>query len=706
MTMRRSFAIATVVVVGMSGAASVYAGSNISFSGGSTLSSLTLELLTGTSQNSNSPLCPGAVGLTYTAGGSSVGEQALVAGTQQIAPMTRFLQGSTTGLCSADSTDGNNAQGLVFALDGLAIVSSTQNGGATACNGTAGSTNSSCTATTTNVGLAYNTTVTETGFGGGTYTFSSWKDVLKVLYAGIAHSGAASTDQGCGGNIREYLAANYGQVFEVANCTSGCTQIQHLFRRDDSTGTADIFSQLLGLTSPNNTTNQLGQFYLGTDSFCNAFHATTSSSANAAGASVQSQLPVLSGATTSSVTGATASWQNVVPYDYQDNDPIRRTCAGTCAAGRTGTAHECVCEPTGNLGLLLPMPDTNQAGANQFGSGLACTGPYVLVAAPTVPAYNSSGRLANVSATCPNGDDPSAGNCFVPSDANGNPNCVAAAGNNSGPIVNTTPANGLNPSTADGRAFNKWTYNFVSGGGIPTVATDNTNNGSATGGQRPIFGAFYRLHQLFTMNNPDNVNPCTQSDMTLQIGCLAQASPCSLGYAGRNSDQWNGTTSSGTTAMLVNAIPDAQLCVQEFAYPLSRKLYLDTLVGFASVTGQELALAQCENNGGTITAPGISKLISDNNFIPLPATLTAASGGTTATTTTTNGAPFAEDFNEQMLCATSSNSYAPSSNGSVGLPTIGTTCGNGIKESFEDCDLGAASNGPLPATCSTTCRTN
>src|SRR5580698_7259702 len=149
--MKKSFAIATFLGVAGAGAVGVYANSNFSFHGSDTLGPLTQELLTGTSQNSNSPLCSGAVGLTYLGGGSGTGETGLVNGVQQIAPMSRFLQGSTTGLCAADSTGGNNAQGLVFALDGVAVVTGSQNGGSTACNGTAGSTNSSCTATTTNV---------------------------------------------------------------------------------------------------------------------------------------------------------------------------------------------------------------------------------------------------------------------------------------------------------------------------------------------------------------------------------------------------------------------------------------------------------------------------------------------------------------------------------------------------------------------------
>ena len=679
--MKKSLVVAT--FLGVAGAsASAYALSSISFKGSDTLFTLTQELLTPTAQNGNTPLCPGAVGLTYLGGGSGTGEGALVTGAQTVAPMSRFLQGSTTGLCAAAGT---TAEGIVFALDGVGVFTATATGGSAACNGAAG-TNSTCTPTTPAVGLAYDTTVADPA---GAYTFLNYKDVLKVLYAGVAHAGAPAADQGCNGSIRQFLANNYGSVFEVANCTGSCTQIRHIFRRDDSSGTSDIFSQLLGLASPNNITNQLGPYFLGVDSFCNAFHAASGTSGNTAGASVQSQLPV--------VAGATVSYQNVIPYDYQDNDPIRRACAGTGVnPQRTSNANENVCEPdgalptkaAGTLGLVLPMADTSLAGAAQFGSGLACSGGSILAAFPTVPTYNSAGRLTLATATCPNGDSPSGINCNVPTDANGNPNCVADQ-NTLPPISVVLPPNGLKPANADGRVFNKFVYN-VPASGTPTVATDNTANGSTAGGQRPIMGAYYRLHQTLTMNNPDNTNLCAFPDMTQQIGCLVQASPCSIGYAGRVADNV-----TGTTALLVSAIPDSQTCVQQFSYPLSRKLYLDSLIGFGAsgVNGQELALAKCEG----ISSAAINQAVTDNNFVPLPSTGPNAING---------GAPFAEDFNEAAQCAAASNNVAFTANAG-GLPTVGTVCGNGTKEAFEDCDNGTANvNGGAPGTCSLTCRLN
>ncbi len=693
--MKKSFAIATFVGVAGVGGVGVHAASSISFHGSDTLFTLTQELLTTTNGNAG-PLCPGAVGLTYLGGGSGTGETGLVNGVQGVAPMSRFLQGSTAGLCAAASTDGNLAQGLVFALDGVGLFAAGANGGTVACNGAAGTNagdggpGAACTVTVPAVGLAYDTTVNG-------YTFNSWKDVLKVLYAGVAHTGAASTDQGCSGGIRTFLAANYGSLFETANCTTGCTQIQHLFRRDDSSGTSDIFSQLLGLTSPNNTANAVGVttlpslYNLGADSFCNAIHAASGTSANTAGQSVQT-LELT--AWQAIVPAATVSYTGVLPYDYQDFDPIRRTCAGNGASPRSG--NEQVCDPDGKLGLVLPVVDANQAGANQYGTGLACTGGFVHAVAPTVVTYTVRGAPQNVSETCPNGDDPAGGLCYVPTDVNHNPNCVNTQSNNTAPITNHTPANGLNPAAVDGRVYNKWVYNFTVGqSSNPVVATDNTNTGSGVvpATQRPIFGAYYRIHQTLTMT-PGSTAVCALPDATQQIGCLVNASPCSLGYAGRSAD-----SQAGSNSILVNALPDQQACIQNFDYPLSRKLYLDTLTGFgaAGVSGQELELAKCENSSGTIVGGSINQAVTDNGFVPLPSVGKNAING---------GKPYAEDFNEQALCAAASNNPGPATNVAP-MPTVFTTCGNGTVEAFEDCDNGASNvNGGAPGTCSTTCRLN
>jgi len=66
---------------------------------------------------------------------------------------------------------------------------------------------------------------------------------------------------------------------------------------------------------------------------------------------------------------------------------------------------------------------------------------------------------------------------------------------------------------------------------------------------------------------------------------------------------------------------------------------------------------------------------------------------------------FCSDFAHQA------NVNGCASNQSLGIAVDGTgnevstTCGNGVVEAFEDCDLGASNGGP-PSSCSMTCRNN
>jgi cysteine-rich repeat protein len=74
-------------------------------------------------------------------------------------------------------------------------------------------------------------------------------------------------------------------------------------------------------------------------------------------------------------------------------------------------------------------------------------------------------------------------------------------------------------------------------------------------------------------------------------------------------------------------------------------------------------------------------------------------------TNVNGGNPFCEDYNEQMLCGSASNTNACPTMQAAGLGVgYQTTCGNGIVEQFEDCDLGAALNGTAGASCSNICR--
>jgi hypothetical protein len=184
---------------------------------------------------------------------------------------------------------------------------------------------------------------------------------------------------------------------------------------------------------------------------------------------------------------------------------------------------------------------------------------------------------------------------------------------------------------------------------------------------------------------------CQQKDMTDQIGCLVEASPCSLGYAGRSATD----TNPATDAVKINGQNPLDTCIQGstalnvpgFKYPLARKLYLNTLVGFQGVSGQELNLAGCETDlaqpslgnasGGFISNHALASSVFANHFIDVP------------------GGPYCEDFNENMLCpafATTPNAIAcatPKPNfDNFPSSASSTTCGDTHIDKFEDCDCG------------------
>jgi cysteine-rich repeat protein len=126
------------------------------------------------------------------------------------------------------------------------------------------------------------------------------------------------------------------------------------------------------------------------------------------------------------------------------------------------------------------------------------------------------------------------------------------------------------------------------------------------------------------------------------------------------------------------------------SYPFWHKIYLNSLPGFGSLTGPQLALAQCEADPGII-----STALVDNSLLPLG--LSDPNGGN----------PYCEDFDEQVRCGQSSNANACAGNGAVHMPTASTTCGDGIVEAYEECDNGTANaNGGPVGTCSLICRFN
>ena len=832
--MKKTLAIATFVVAGV-GAAAAGAASLPNFNGSDTLGRVTLEevgpklgtqVAPYTTQifaapippwlavGGSGPLCAGATTLEYLGGGSGGGEAAMTTNppTQDLAPMSRFLQGTPieTGVAATTTclvANGSKADGIVIGLDGLAIAASAVTATTTACNGPANSTQCTPTPASAVFGLAYdganatggvNVTATQRQGQippGGTavqswpgipaataatfpnFTFASWHDVLDILYAGFVDPALHPTDpekgKNCASSLRFALANNYSDIFESPACTAGaCTSIQHIFRRDDASGTSDIFGALLNLSPSaayNKNNNATLGYFLGADPFCNDMVNNTLSGASingvaAAGDAIAAWGTVPPGVNPPSTTGN--GDVATVPNDDQDYDAIRRPCiggnfakageqvcegatfdrlnptctgtgAGTCPINpQDGAQEQCLggqCWDTnGTLGLLLPVITTNTIGTDQANPAL--NDQYNILTTSGTPT-TTNGCCSNLQkinqcthfnqfspppvlngkkvqdGLCPNGDTsvPAGNTCWIPVDANENPNCWGNApaqnvnGNgNQYTFVGATGAaiatNGGPPvNTVDGRVYNLYSWGFV--GGAFQVNVDDSN--------RPLTGAYFRIHtsssllanSLGSCSTAAGTAVCALNDATDQIGCLVQASPCSIGYAGRHASlafgPGNAVVSGKNTAVCtqgggafnVKAIPDATACITNFAYPYSRKLYLNAASGFAPLgaaglnanQSAEAALAACESTESNISQP-----LTFEGFIPLPAG------------SPNNGNPFCEDFNEFQLCGSplsgvTSNANACASN-PTGLPnaTNSTTCGNGIVETFEDCDQGTA----------------
>jgi hypothetical protein len=788
--MRKSIALATTVVIA---AGATAAGATLTvptkYFGSDTLLTVTQDAITNAGISSAS---------NYLAGGSGAGQSAM-AGTslasspQQTAPMSKMM---TNGICTAFSgTSGSaatGANGVVIGMDAVDVLASVTSGGTTTCNGTDSNAEQSGT------GLAY-TGQTTIFTGTGT---QNWKWMLALLYGGLDLSKPAGTLPDCNSSARQTLVSNWSNLFQ-----SGCSNstnnagvcgdsvhnnvLWHAFRRDDASGTSDVFSSLLGLTTLMPSTSASGNNGFGASPYCNALNFDTNVANNGGGGfcnfglddqfvgpggipdpnSVCVFTSFASGAvaTAESCSGAPGSgnhrqpppgvWGNnpigtnqsnfdVLPTSYQDNDPIRRPCIGN-QTGNVFAEGEEVCNLDGKLGLVLSIPATDFipaiAPANSITQypTVACN-TFKIGKAPNVFNCPGFGNAVHPG-ECPDGDSLIGGGCETPV------NTIGTATSQCSAIKATIPALHVRAiGSPDGRAFNLHMRDGDVNDGSIAYIPQTVQNGKATPLSLNFAGGMGRIHALETiwndgtvasdasqqLSNPPNVG-CQLVDATDQINCLVQADPCSVGYAGDGGKTWN-TRANGTpttvcsylTSQGVSPLPPGcstglvddsirvdtvypsattvtALGTQSVEYQIARKLYFNSIAGFANLTAGEsgvtdtatgeLALAQYE-----AVAANINPILGPIGYFALANQTTAATGESASTF----NAPFCEDFNEQMLCNASGNSNGctANSNSGIGLPTLGSICGNGIQENYEECDNGAASNGTSGNVCSNTCR--
>lgn len=398
--------------------------------------------------------------INYIGTGSSNGQADIVSGKQELAPMSRFL--NTTGCAASPSTAGCWQIGL----DGLAVAS--DNTEDTTCD-VLRFTGTLAVTDVNGDGLSCPECTNVTA-STGDYTFSDWRDVLRIIYGGQhKHIAGSVCDQNlparssiadkiCGSDVRRTLVNTWSNMFEGGCSDPECSQLLHAWRRDDASGTTDTFLELLALPAITATP------------YCNGPDAGTGGNPTNA-----------------------------------DQDPIRRNC----------TTNEQLCTGTGanagTNGLVLPIKSPLD------------TDPYFSTVDSCSATTFSAGAFGDVQVTtfpppaaCPNGAALIAGTCKLPKkEGTGTApvgyNCLAHAGND--------PPGTVGPATFDARTYNM-TPRAANGLPITTaVATAFRNS------------PWYRIHST-RVNAGSSSAPCRELDATDDIGCLVEASPCTIGFAG------------------------------------------------------------------------------------------------------------------------------------------------------------------------------
>jgi len=636
--------------------------------------------------------------ITYDGTGSGSGENNLkITGptqTQLIAPMSRAFG---TGICATPAATRAPAEGMVVALDGLAVIVKT----------------STLAATAPDLSIDFPGTAADPA--------NQWRTVLRLIYTGMdtdAPTGNNVFARDCAGPKRQAIVNHWDKVFH--NGTAGiCADshpsvagtgangydqanaivepgVRHAFRRDDESGTTDVFLAQLGLSGINfaqaapagATAVQAGVYRaLAGSPFCNNKRpdddwAPVTLPANTILGLNASQIPEMInvGVPASAGTGlgfamqeaGTSNAKIMSPYlnEYVDEDPIRRKCVGRGGNANSNLPAEQVCSADGTLGVVLPILVPSELTADQKYPKLACDPSLPFAFGPAVLRPNGD------PVRCPNGDAPQDSKCLLPVRADVSQpggiafDCINPPSNvpqavvdqdGNGSVFIDAPNTDGRPD-ADGRAYNLVLRDAT--GAIRTVTRpDPSRLGVMT---TPVAGAYYRIHTTRSLLLPPlhNTSVCgSQDDATDQIGCLTLSSPCSIGYAGRGGVSNNPGTSAASVNGIENSITNIKALVSggTAVYPIARKLYLNTLQGFEILHNSTLATVPPNPNGTGNAEEEMTKCFGQllfNGTINVESTtfgfvkLPPATGALTEK-------PLCEDFNVTTPSARSAASSRP-----------------------------------------------
>jgi hypothetical protein len=388
----------------------------------------------------------------------------------------------------------------------------------------------------------------------------------------------------CASPVRQALAANWGTLFET-NCgkdpvnAQACIKLKHAFRRGDLSGTTDTFVTLVGMVAVPGASalavNNFEAIQLSTataNAFCNAGTRVMNKGhsdyldldpirrISDSGAAAQSRVgfeqvaepgqapsnppnPLIPDLRADPAAVLTEINEFGAPSNRQNWGPDPTNIAAPNPAG--GLLNPAFAAAQGpallarkGLGLVLPVEiPTNltdesmaywSAAGQAFGSSpVICNG-----FAPSLPDSAPHG-------ICPDGKSGQA--CLLPVRVDGGIvstyNCMTA---------NALPAR---PGTSDERVFNLMLVDI--NGHFVLDGYTNPNLTLAAIRQNRVVTAYFRLN--VSQANPVNGVPtlagvptpafgvvapaansfCKALTSTDQIGCLVKASPCSIGFAGR-----------------------------------------------------------------------------------------------------------------------------------------------------------------------------
>ena len=597
-------------------------------------------------------LCSLGGTITYVGGGSGTGQAAMVAGTQQLAPMSREL--------NSPACVGSASQ-LLIGLDGISIITSNQLFGDSVSQ--TPETEDDCS-DSINGGTSLSVPGCVAADGcttAGTYTFTDWKDVMAVLYGGQNHTSAPQLISNarnparidCASPVRQALVNNWNSIFsdstlDPQSCRAdSCLRLKHAFRRGDQSGTTDTFVTLVGLVAiPPYTTTTSG---------------LTPTSNN---------LPTPDSlATANPFCNAGTALMNKGDSDYLDLDPIRRIAdAGgpprmgfeQVAQGYAAPSNPPVTqfledrtEPPVTVMAdytnssepnVLPELTNANAAANQKAAITSRRGLGVVLVIE-IPGNYTDERVAYYS-TIPLGGEPTIctpgkyapalpdtrhlSQALCPSGRN--QPCLLPVNADTPGVANfnclTNTAVPALPPLRDGRVHNLLVLD--SGGHYVRDNFVNPNLTIPVSNQNRVVSAFFRIHmsQVTNLGAPAPGINCKKFTSTEQIGCLVEASPCSIGFAGRES-----VDNALNIAMQVNGIKVTAQNIANLAtnatpvYPLARRLWVNSINGFGTVTGAQLSLLQCfEGLTPGVPLGDIDLVLSHRNFVPVPAGVTRLKG--------------------------------------------------------------------------------